>query len=291
MHRTVRLRLLAVAAALLALALSACAKKDPRFTYDVNDISTGSSGSPSETDPGSTLATWDLSRADSYKEDDNCTDEELLQKWLAVEGLTEKDLSARGCRQLVLVVLKKGYASIDTTVCYEKSGSKWKSASGLRRMMGHTGSNGISHDRVQGDMTSPAGLWRLGPCFGIKPKPEGLKMPWRDVTHQSDWVGDNDSIYYNTWQERDDPNLADTWDYDEVEHLEDYKGSYDLSCVIRFNMYPYTRRRAGSAIFFHSGNGSTAGCIALPSNDLKNVFLWMDPVKNPYILISGYQQH
>ena len=76
-----------------------------------------------------------------------------------------------------------------------------------------------------------------------------------------------------------------------MEHLEDYKGSYDLSCVIRFNMYPYTRRRAGSAIFFHSGNGSTAGCIALPSNDLKNVFLWMDPAKNPYILISGYQQH
>lgn len=33
----------------------------------------------------------------------------------------------------------------------------------------------------------------------------GAENALRDITPQTDWVCDADSIYYNTWQERDDP--------------------------------------------------------------------------------------
>lgn len=264
---------------------------EERFLNDPFEIHTPTTGDSQEVDPGSTLATWDLSRADNYPADTECTDMQLFEKWMAVEGLTEEDLAKRGCRQLVLVAASQGCEYLTSTICLEQGDDGvWAPAAGFRRMIGYTGTNGINHDRVQGDVTSPAGLWQLGTCFGNDPMPEGLKMDWLDITPNSEWVGDNNSIYYNTWQELDDPDLEDSWDSDEGEHLEDYTNSYAYSCVIRFNMAPYTRRNVGAAIFFHCSGGSTAGCIGLAKSEMKSVMLWMDPAMHPYILITGYEQ-
>ena len=264
---------------------------EERFLNDPWEVSTPTEGNAEEVDPGSTLATWDLSREADYPRDTECDDMQLFEKWMAVEGLTTDDLAKRGCRQLVLTAATQACEYVTATVCYEQGeDGVWAPAAGLRRMVGFTGDNGINHDRVQGDMTSPAGLWQLGLCFGNDPKPEGLKMEWRDITHTSEWVGDNRSIYYNTWQELGDPDLEDTWISSEGEHLEDYTNAYAYACVIRFNMAPYTRRHVGSAIFFHCSNGSTAGCIGLSKGNMRTVMLWLDPAKRPYILITGYEQ-
>lgn len=246
-------------------------------------------GSPIRPQPGDTQSTWNPSLADEYPSDNNCSDMQLLEKWMSVEGLTMEDLDARGCRQLILVVARETDGVQTDTICYQKlADGSWTPVDGLTRMQGWTGRNGILHERKRNSDTSPAGLWSLGLAFGNSQKPSGLKMPWRDVTPNTDWVCDENSIYFNTWQERNDPTLTEAWSND-VEHLEDYTDAYAYACVIRYNTPPYTVPERGCAIFFHCSKGPTGGCIGLPRTDMINTLLWMDPSQNPYILITGHQ--
>lgn len=252
------------------------------------DESTYQVGPPITPQPGDTQSTWNPWLANQYPADSDCTDMELLEKWMAVEGLTMEDLDNRGCQQLVLVVARETDGTY--TLCYQKqSDGSWAPVSGLTWMQGWTGSNGIMHGRKRHTDTSPAGLWSLGLAFGNSEKPAGLKMPWRDVTPNTDWVCDENSIYFNTWQERDNPAITETWS-DDVEHLEDYQNAYAYACVIRYNTPPYTIPERGCAIFFHCSKGATGGCIGLPQSDLVTTLLWLEPEQNPYILISGTEK-
>ena len=229
--------------------------------------------------------------AAAFPGDPDCSVIEFFEKWMTVEGLTLHDLEERNCCQLVVVSAQETDGVETLTTCYEKqSDGSWAAVDGLIRMHGHTGSNGIAHDRRRNTVTSPAGLWKLGTAFGNAPRPDHLKIPWRQITPQSDWVCDANSIYFNTWQERDDPNLLESWDYGDVEHLEDYPNAYAYACVIEFNTAPYTIPNRGCAIFFHCSRGATGGCIGLGQSDMVNVLQWMDADLNPYILISGYQK-
>lgn len=254
------------------------------------DESTYQVGSPIAPQPGDTQNTWNPSLAAAYPADGDCTDLELLEKWMAVEGLTMADLDERECQQLVLVVARETDGVETYTICYQKQADgSWASVNGLTWMRGWTGSNGIMHGRKRNSNTSPAGLWSLGLAFGNSAKPEGLRMPWRDVTPNTDWVCDENSIYFNSWQERGDPTVLETWS-DDVEHLEDYPNAYAYACVIRFNTPPYTIPERGCAIFFHCSKGATGGCIGLPEANMIDTLLWMNPEMNPCILITGYQK-
>lgn len=247
-------------------------------------------GEPISPQPGDTTSTWDATRIADHPSDENCTDVELLEKWMAVEGLTYMDLDERDCDQLILVVARETDGVQTYTTCYERqSDGTWGAVDGLIRMNGHTGYNGISHNRKRDTNTSPAGLWGLGTAFGNSEKPSGLKMPWRSVTPNSDWVCDANSIYFNTWQERDDPTLEEGWDYGDVEHLEDYVTQYAYACVIQYNTQPYTIADRGCAIFLHCSKGATGGCIGLEEEDMVNTLCWLDPNLQPHILISGHQ--
>ena len=230
--------------------------------------------------PGDTTDTWDPARASDFPEDQDCTPEELLEKYIALEGLDLRDFP---CGQLVLVVAHGNEARIH---CYALSRSGWEPVEGLTDLAGHVGKNGIRHDRRRNSLTSPAGLWSLELAFGNSPKPQGLRLPWRDVTPCSDWVCDDTSHLFNTWQERQDED-TDPWDWDETEHLENYPSSYAYACTTGFNMAPYTVPNRGCAIFFHCGQGPTEGCVSLPEGEFLQVLVWLDPAKAPYILISG----
>ena len=238
---------------------------------------------------GDTTQSWNPALAEAWASDGACGDAELLEKWLAVEGLTQCDLDARACRQLILVSAQPTDGVESLTVCYEReTGGSFAAVEGLPRMHGHVGKNGILHDRRRNSNTSPAGLWALGTAFGNAEQPEGLKLPWRQVTPNSDWVCDEDSPYFNTWQERDEPGLL-PWS-DDVEHLEDYPELYAYACVIEFNRPPEVDPERGCAIFLHCSERGTGGCVGLPREDLLAVLRWLDPAKNPYILITGVQR-
>lgn len=259
---------------------------DPPPLWDGSDIQ---QGAPITPQPGDTAATWDISRATDFPADDDCTDLQLLQKWLAVEGLTFADLEERGCTQLVLTVARQEDGLSTITTCYVFEDNIWQAQPGLIRMAGYVGSNGIAHARKRNTRQSPAGLWKLGSAFGLAEKPENLRLAWRDITPQSDWVCDADSPYFNTWQERDDPSLI-PWDHDDVEHLEDYDVTYRYACVMEYNTPPYTVPGRGCAIFLHCSDHPTSGCIGLLEEDMVRTLLWLDPRENPHILVTGHEK-
>ncbi len=237
--------------------------------------------------PGDTTPTWRPGKAADYPADASCGDLQLLEKWMAVEGLRFDDLDARGCDQLILTVAQPGDGTRTLTILYER-GPEGSFVPVSGRMQGWVGKNGVMHDRRRNSDTSPAGLWALGTAFGNDPKPSGLKLPWRQVTPNSDWVCDEESPYFNTWQERDDPDLT-PWS-DDVEHLEDYPRQYAYACVIEFNRPPDAVPSRGCAIFLHCADGPTAGCVGLLREDMLAVLRWLDAEKNPYILITGRER-
>ncbi len=241
--------------------------------------------------PGDTTATWNAELAAQYPSDVACSDLELLEKWMAVEGLSYADLAERRCRQLVLVAAQDAQDCSTITVCYaQNEDGSWYSVPEFSRMNGWTGKNGIYHNRLRDTITSPAGLWALGIAFGNAEKPKGLKLPWRSITPQSDWVCDANSIYFNTWQERNDETLLEAWDWSDAEHLEDYPEAYAYACVIAFNTPPHTIPERGCAFFLHCAKHATGGCIGLADEDMLRVLQWLDPADHPYILITGIQQ-
>jgi len=246
-------------------------------------------GEPIIPQPGDTAETWDSAAAAEVPPKEACTPLEWLEAWMAVEGLTWSDLDERDCDQLVLVTAHgTGKALADVTCFRRQKDGTWDTEAQLTDMTGYTGSAGIAHNRRRGSETSPAGLWALGSAFGLEEEPEGLKVPWRSITEQSDWVGDRHSIYFNTWQERDDPDLADSWNT--AEHLADYDETYTYACVIEFNTPPYVVPERGFAIFLHVSDHPTTGCIGLETENMVRTLQWLDPHRKPHILITGYEE-
>ena len=238
---------------------------------------------------GDTTPGWRPELASRYPPDAECSADQLLEKWMAVEGLRLSDLDARSCRQLILTAAQPSDGVETLTVCYEReTDGMFHPVSGLDRLQGFVGKNGIMHDRRRNTNTSPAGLWAIGTAFGNEAPPEGLKLPWRQVTTSSEWVCDEASPFFNTWQERGDHDLT-PWSED-VERLADYPFHYAWACVIEFNRPPDVIPARGCAIFLHCAARGTGGCVGLFPTDMQDVLRWLDPAKNPWILITGTQK-
>lgn len=238
---------------------------------------------------GDTTPGWRPELANAYPADDDCDAELLLEKWMAVEGLTQAELDARDCGQLILVAAQPTDGVESLTLCYERGADgSFTPVDALPPMRGHVGKNGIMHDRRRNTETSPAGLWPIESAFGNAAPPEGLKLSWRQVTPNSDWVCDESSPYFNTWQERGDPALL-PWS-DDVEHLENYPELYAYACVLGFNRPPDTVPDRGCAIFLHCSERGTGGCVGLLREDMLAVLRWLDPAQQPCILITGVQR-
>ena len=144
---------------------------------------------------------------------------------------------------------------------------------------GCVGKNGVSAESREGDYRTPKGLFPLGFAFGTENLTD-LSIPYRQLNENCYWVDDPESAYYNQWQET--TNV--TWN--SAEHLIDYATSYRYTVVVNYNMNPIVPY-AGSAIFLHCATGSyTAGCIGVPTSDMRNILYWLDEKSSPLILTS-----
>ena len=158
---------------------------------DTEPVTAESAASEQATEPpelphyqyGDTTPTWRPELAENYPADEDCDAALLLEKWLAVEGLTTADLDERGCRQLILASAQPTDGVETITVCYTRNDAGvFLPAEGLDRMYGFLGKKGLCHDRIRDSYTSPAGLWAISSAFGNEQPPDGLKLPWRQVT-------------------------------------------------------------------------------------------------------------
>ncbi len=121
------------------------------------------------------------------------------------------------------------------------------------------GKNGITHNKKEGDLKTPAGVFDLGFAFGICDNP-GTGLDYVKLSDTMYWVDDLHSEHYN--------RLIDTSkcrpDFKSGEHMTDYPGLYDYGITIGYNKDCIPGR--GSAIFLHCTDDirkPTSGCVAV----------------------------
>ena len=122
---------------------------------------------------------------------------------------------------------------------------------------GYLGRNGMNNYRVEGDKTTPIGLFRMNTPFGQKPALEGFPDNYLQVTKRHVW-----SRYQNRMVE--DPSAEG-----ERVGTAGYAGYYNYAIDAGYN--PNAVKKKGSALFIHcsvQGKTSTSGCVAIPEERL-----------------------
>ena len=141
------------------------------------------------------------------------------------------------------------------------------------------GKKGISKNKVEGDLQTPSGKFKLGNLYWrsdrVK-KPE-TKLFCKKIKKNMGWCNDSSSAYYNK-----EIQINNKIKYEKI-YRNDYK--YDLFILIKYN-YLKVKKNKGSAIFIHLTKNykATAGCIALSKKD----FLILSKMlkKNSQIIIG-----
>jgi L,D-peptidoglycan transpeptidase YkuD (ErfK/YbiS/YcfS/YnhG family) len=145
------------------------------------------------------------------------------------------------------------------------------------------GRNGLARpaEKREGDGRTPAGLFPLEFAFGYAPIIT-TKMPYRQATDDDLWVDDLHAPDYNQWVRR---GRTTALSFENMK-LGDHRYRYGL--VIGYNRHPVVPG-LGSAIFMHvwqQEGVSTSGCVALAESDMVAILEWLDPEKNPMILMG-----
>ncbi len=183
--------------------------------------------------------------------------------------------------QVIVVRTASKTATSGTVEAYQHDGSGWTRVHGpFRAWIGRSGWN---PDRVEGDGSSPTGVFTVTEAFGLQPDP-GSGVPYRRVAPGDWWISDPASSLYNTYQ----PGPPDgRWDPARGELLTDqtYQQAYRYAAVIDFNRTPIEPGR-GSAMFLHVGASPTSGCVALAEADVLALLRWLDPAKRPRIVMG-----
>lgn len=163
-----------------------------------------------------------------------------------------------------VVLVDSAGASATVRAC-RRTGSGYTTE--LGPYYGHVGRNGVSANKREGDLKTPAGVFPLRGGFGAHANP-GLRIgSWLRVDSQDVWVDDSGSGLYNTHQ-RTPANGR----WDSAEKLLN-QPAYNYAQVIGYN--ENRTPGLGSAIFLHvDKGGGTAGCVSLPTQALLAVLRW-----------------
>jgi len=144
--------------------------------------------------------------------------------------------------------------------------------------------------KKEGDGRSPAGIFALGTAFGDTAQPlPGLKTPYLHLTPSIECVDDSRSKYYN----RVVDSSAVVPDWNSSEHMRSVGEAYRWGIVVGHNGGDMKADAnppvpgSGSCVFLHiwgSGTRGTAGCTAMPQNQLETLLTWLDPTRKPLLV-------
>jgi len=148
--------------------------------------------------------------------------------------------------------------------------------------------------KVEGDGRAPMGIFDLGTGFTEWPDLD-VRWPMVRTTMRDLWVEDPFHPAYNTHVRVPDGPALTPWEQSQRMRLGDE--AHALKVVVEHNTRPPTPGQ-GSAIFFHiwrrGGDAPTAGCTAMPAEDLRDVVAWLRPDARPvYALLSrdAWERH
>lgn len=131
------------------------------------------------------------------------------------------------------------------------------------------GENGITEDKVEGDLKTPLGKFDLGIVFGFHNRDEikiNNKIDYIKITDSMYWDCDVNSKTYNKLVgviKKDGKILkANNFNLNISEHLINYPIEYEFAIEVKTN--PMQVQNKGSAIFIHCYNNKpTKGCVAI----------------------------
>jgi L,D-peptidoglycan transpeptidase YkuD (ErfK/YbiS/YcfS/YnhG family) len=183
--------------------------------------------------------------------------------------------------QLLVVYNYKPESYGAVLVALEKKGKKWVLKYGPTEA--GIGKNGFAKPltKLEGDGKSPTGIFRLGKLFTYE-KQIGTLLENQQTTKDDKWIDDPNSADYNTY-------VRGSTNAKSYENLLLNSDAYKYCMVIEYNMKPVIKGK-GSAIFFHLGIKKpyfTAGCVAINEENMKLIVNWLDPKKNPTIIMGN----
>ena len=180
----------------------------------------------------------------------------------------------------VIAVIAEGYGQTTATfTAYERVGDAWQQVFGP--WDAHIGFNGFAAPgaKREGDGRTPSGRYGFDFFFGVEPDP-GVSFPYRVVTSSAIvWDDDPASPRYNEWVDTTTQGAGA-----DPEPMYN-PAAYSYGAVIAYNNAKTAG--SGSAIFLHvSTGGATAGCVSLPASELLQVVRWLDPARQPRIVMG-----
>ena len=206
-----------------------------------------------------------------------------------------------GDARQVIVVTAAGWSSTRGTLrAYERGADgQWQEA--LPSTGAWLGARGMAPaaKRRQSTNTTPAGTFEIPSAFGRRADP-GTGLPYVQIDRNDSWPYDRDHPRtYNVFQDRPVDRAA----YGRsIEWLWSMGPQYDYVAVLDYNLPDGTVKRgpdgirrtdepantsAGGGIFLHVSKGEpTAGCVSVPRTRMRAILEWLDPKKDPVIVIG-----
>lgn len=183
----------------------------------------------------------------------------------------------------VLLVTDESFLFLTSHKIYplEKTDSSWRLS--MKPMDAVIGRNGFAPpgEKREGDGRTPSGLFRLKTAFGYPPSVP-TQMPYHQSQDDDLWIDDPNDPDYNRLVRQNQTKAAS---YERMKREDDL---YKYGIVIEYNTDPVIKG-FGSAIFLHvwaGANDTTAGCVAASEDDILKILGWLNPVKNPVMLIN-----
>jgi L,D-peptidoglycan transpeptidase YkuD (ErfK/YbiS/YcfS/YnhG family) len=180
----------------------------------------------------------------------------------------------------VISVIARDYGQTSATLtAYERVGGEWRVAFGPWEARLGTSGFAPPGAKREGDGRTPSGAYGFDFFFGVQPDP-GVHFAYRVVTSTAIvWDDDPGSALYNEWVDTTSQNAGA--DPEPMYNVP----AYSFGAVIAYNSA--RTPGLGSAIFLHVGTGGpTAGCVSLPAGQLLDVLRWLDPSRQPRIVMG-----
>lgn len=138
--------------------------------------------------------------------------------------------------------------------------------------------------KKEGDNRTPTGIFSFGTAFGFAPTPsKDIKLSYTPLSPTTVCVDDTSSQYYN--QIINSAKVPkNSWH--SGEKMRQVPG-YHWGLMINYNTAKPIPGK-GTCIFMHIWQGptiGTSGCIAMTPENIKQILSWLNPNKNPLIVV------
>jgi L,D-peptidoglycan transpeptidase YkuD (ErfK/YbiS/YcfS/YnhG family) len=184
--------------------------------------------------------------------------------------------------ELITVIAPSAKSQTATIELFRRIGGCLRAVAGP--YAGFVGRNGLSPHRVEGDGTTPIGLFSIGSTmYGGLTNP-GVSYKYHQLVCGDWWDEDPRSPEYNRFVHAACGNSPSFGGNSEALKLN--VPAYDYFAVINYNTSPVVPGQ-GSGIFLHVAKGDpTTGCVSVAKVSLIRILRLLKPSLHPYIDIT-----